>query len=116
MAEQRDLSSSPLMKTPKSQLTAEPPSIKKDSNLQKKIFYTQRQRRSHYKTVGGVLSQYNQIPYPPGGQPTNWKITISQRVSNRRESSEPHVRLPSVGVWHWQEEPPEHLALKASGA
>ena len=32
------------------------------------------------------------------------------------ENSEPHVRFPHLGVWHWEEEPPEHLVLKASGA
>ena len=47
--------------------------------------------------AGGALSRYNQIPYPPGGQLTNWKIIILQRFSHRSESSEPHVRLPSLG-------------------
>ena len=66
--------------------------------------------------VGGVHSQYNQIPYPPGGWPKNWKIIISQRFSHRSESSELHVRLPSLGVWNQEEESPDHLALKASKA
>ena len=66
--------------------------------------------------VGGVHSWYNQIPYPPSGWPTNWKIIISQRLSHRHESSEPHIRLPSLGVWHQEEKPPEHLAVKDSGA
>ena len=35
--------------------------------------------------------------------------------SHRSESSEPHIRLPSLRIWHWDEQPPEHLALKASG-
>ena len=35
--------------------------------------------------------------------------------THRSESSEPHVRFPSLGVWHQEEEPPEHLALKTSG-
>ena len=48
------------------------------------------------------------------GQSTNWIIIILQRVSCRSESSEPHIRLPSR-VWH-QEEPPEHMVLKASRA
>ena len=59
--------------------------------------------------------QYNQIPCSPGRRPTNWKIIISQRFCHRSESSELHVRLPSLGVWHQEEEPPEHLALKARG-
>ena len=74
----------------------------------------QRQRRSHNKMVGGALLQYNQIPYLLGGLPTNWKIIISQKFSHRSESSEPHFRVPSLGVWHWGEKPPEHLTLKAS--
>ena len=36
MAEQKDLSSPPLMKTPKSQLTAEQPSTKKTGTYQKR--------------------------------------------------------------------------------
>ena len=48
--------------------------------------------------VGGALSWYKQIPYPTGEQPTNWKITISQRLSYRSESSESHLRFPSLGV------------------
>ena len=42
----------------------------------------------------------------------DWIIIILQRLSHRSESSEPHVRLPSLEVWHWKEEPQEHLALK----
>ena len=60
--------------------------------------------------------RYNHIPYPPGGLPTNWKIIITQRFSHRSESSEPQARLLSLGVWHQEEEPLEHLALKASRA
>ena len=89
---------------------------KKDWNLPKKIFYFQRQRRSHNETVGGEHSQYNQMPYPLGGWPTDWKIIILQRFSHQNESSEPHLRLPSLGVCHWEEEPPDHLALKTSRA
>ena len=87
---------------------------KKDWNLPNKICYVQTQR-SHKKMVGGALSQYNQIPYPPDGQPTKWKITISQRFSHGSER-EPHIRLSSLGVWHQEEEPPEHVPLKARGA
>ena len=63
----------------------------------------------------GALLQYKHS-HILDGQPTELKITISQRLSQRRESSEPHLRFPILGVWHWEEEPPEHLALKASGA
>ena len=43
------------------------------------------------------------------------KIIIPQKFTHRSESHEPHVRLPRLGVWHWEEEPAEHMALKASG-
>ena len=42
------------------------------------------------------------------------EIIIPQKFSLRSESSEPHVRLPSLGVWQWEEETPENLALKVS--
>ena len=32
------------------------------------------------------------------------------------ESPEPQVRLPSLTLWHQEEESSEHLALKAGGA
>ena len=32
------------------------------------------------------------------------------------ESSEAHIKPLCVGIWYWEKEPPEHLALKASGA
>ena len=46
--------------------------------------------------------------------PQTEKIIILQRFYHRSESSKPHIRVTSLGVWHG-EEPPEHLALKASG-
>ena len=66
--------------------------------------------------VGGGNSRYKSNPIP-----LRWAIhklgkIIVQRFSHRSESSEPHVRLPSPGVSHQEDEPPDHLALKASGA
>ena len=58
---------------------------------------------------------YNQIPYNLDGRLTNWRIMILQKFFHRSESSEHHIRLPSLGVQHQEEEPPEHLALKVSG-
>ena len=75
-------------------------------------FSQYRQILYHMSHQGGMFSWYNHIPYL---LPTNWKVIISQRFSHRSESFEPQVRLPSLGMWHWEEEPPEHLALKASG-
>ena len=63
---------------------------------------------------GGAITQYK--------QPHTWqvglgcKVTISQKLTHRSESSEPHVKSPCLGIWHWEKEPPEHLALRASGA
>ena len=64
--------------------------------------------------VGVAPLWYNQIPSPSGGWPTSWRIIILQKFSHRSESSEPHARLPCIGFWHQEEEPSEHLALKAS--
>ena len=50
------------------------------------------------------------------GSSTDWKLTGSQRLTYRSESSEPHIKPSHVGIWHWEKEPLEHLALKASGA
>ena len=50
------------------------------------------------------------------GSPTDWKVTGSQRLTYRRESSEPHITPSHAGIWHWEKKPLEHLALKASGA
>ena len=60
--------------------------------------------------------QYKQPHTSRVGSSTDWKVTGSQRLTCRSESSEPHIKLPRVGIWHWEKEPPEHLALKASGA
>ena len=51
--------------------------------------------------VGRADLWYNQIPYSPGGWPTNWRIIIWQRFSHRSESSEPHIRLPSPASGRW---------------
>ena len=50
------------------------------------------------------------------GSPTDWELIGSQRLIYRSDSSEPHIKLSRVGIWHWEKEPWEHLALKASGA
>ena len=50
------------------------------------------------------------------GSPTDWKLIGSQRLTYRNESSELHIKISCVGIWHWEKEPLEHLALKASGA
>ena len=47
--------------------------------------------------------QYNQIPYPLDGQPTNWKIIILQRFSHRNEIYGLRIRLLSLGIWSWED-------------
>lgn len=64
--------------------------------------------------VGVAHWQYDQIPSHPGG-PTVKNHCIAD-VFHTGESSEPCARLPSPGVQHREEAPPEHLALKGRGA
>lgn len=51
---------------------------------------------------------------------TRWMIhklknSYTTEVLHRSESHEPHVTLPSLGVWQQYEKAPENLAWKASG-
>ena len=72
-------------------------------------------RRPHQK-VGREISRYKQ-PHTSGvGSSTDWKLTGSQRLTYRSESSDSHIKPSRVEIWHWEKEPPEHLALKTSGA
>ena len=50
------------------------------------------------------------------GSSIDWKLTGSQRLTYRSESSEPHIKPSHVGDPALGERAPEHLALKASGA
>ena len=54
--------------------------------------------------------QYKQPLTSRVGSSTDWKLTGSQRLTYRRESSEPHIKLTHVGLWHWEKEPLEYLA------
>ena len=83
--------------------------LKKDTLLQKK------KRRPHQE-VGGAISRYKQPHTSWGGTSTDWKLTGSQRLTYRSERSEPHIKPSRVGIRHWEKEPLEPLALKASGA
>ena len=66
---------------------------------QKEIIpHIQGQRRSRSKTVGEAQSWQNQIPYPLGGWPTKMRLIITKKFSQCCEGSEPHVRLPSLGI------------------
>ena len=50
------------------------------------------------------------------GSPTDLRVTVSQRLIYRSERSETHIKPSHMGIWHWEKEPLEHLALKAGGA
>ena len=101
------------MSTPKSQQSAEQPSLKK-SETYKKISSTTKKKTTRH--IGAVDSWYNQIPYPAKWRTHKLEKNYITGFFHRNESSELHVRTPSLGVQHWEEEPPEHLALKVSGA
>lgn len=96
MGEQKDLNSPPLVKSPNLQLTAE---WKRLTPTKKDILYIHRRRRSHNEMIEGAHLWCNQISFLPGGQPTKWKIFISQRFSlGEWEFWAPHVRLPSLSL------------------
>ena len=63
-----------------------------------------------------MISWYKQPHTSRVGSSTDWKLTGSQRLTYRSESSEPHIKISCVGIWHREKEPLEHLTLKASGA
>lgn len=46
------------------------------------------------------------------GTCSKWRIIVVQKFSHKSKSSEPHVRFHSLRVLHWEDEPPEYLALK----
>ena len=56
---------------------------------------------------GSIMIKSN--PTAPGWVNHKLKTIISQSFFHRSESSEPHIRIPSLGVWHQEEELPEHL-------
>ena len=40
---------------------------------------------------------------------------ITEVLPQEWKSGATHIRFPSLGLWHWEKEPSEHLTLKASG-
>ena len=50
-----------------------------------------------------------------GGWPTKWKTIMPNKFSHYREDLEPHIRLPSLGMWQRDWESPGNLTLKARG-
>ncbi|XDA90983.1 hypothetical protein R6Z07F_020594 [Ovis aries] len=101
-------------KSTKLQLAVEQQSTGGCCNPPKKILHILRQRRSCSETIGRTQSRKYQIPYPLGGGPTNWRMIIPKMLSYCYEGSEPHVRLPSLGIQQRDWESPGNIALKAS--
>ena len=113
MAKQKDWRSTSLLKTTKFITNAHQSSTKWTGNLQKDILFQKTKKRPH-QDVGGVITRYKQPHTSRVGKTTDWKLTASQRLTYRSESSETRIKFPCVGIWHWEKEPPGHLALKAS--
>ena len=80
---------------------------KKSWDLPKKIPCTQRQRSSHNNKVWG--HNHNKMKLH-----SHWMDDKLENNSDRSESLKLNIRIPSLGVWKWEEEPPENLAFKAS--
>ena len=51
---------------------------------------------------------------PQNSRLTNRRIITIAEVLSRSEGSEPNTQLPIPGILHQEDEPPEHLVLKAS--
>ena len=82
-----------------------------DQKLKKDILL-QKNKRPHQEEVGAI-TQYKQPHTSQVVSPTDGKVSVSQRLTYRSESSEPHIKHQHVGICHWEKEPWEHLALKA---
>ena len=76
------------------------------------IPHVQRKSGSRNKIIGGVQSQWIQIPYPWVG---NWRTKIPKKFSHDCESSAPHIKEPSLRFSQRDLEFPGHLTLKGSG-
>lgn len=100
----------PLMKTPRSYLTAEQSSTKMTRTYQK-WYYISKNKEATTRQYEVCI--HNKIPYHPDGQPTNWNIYYRDCLT--RTETEPHIRLPRLRV-SFQKKSLKHLTLKNSGA
>ena len=69
---------------------------------------TSRGRRGNYVTKA--------TPYLPEGKLHRLECNYITETHLQEWEFWPHVKSPHLGIWNWGKEPPEHLALKASGA
>ena len=65
-----------------------------------------------WATVHGAAESWTQL----SNSAYKWGIIKLQNFCPRSEGPEPHKRLASPGFLHHEDEPPEHLAFKASEA
>ena len=72
-------------------------------------------RRSHNKT--GTMIRHRIVKInTPSGQPTHERVVTWHRFSPKSKKCEPHSRLPSLGVLHEDDKPPEYVASKVERA
>ena len=114
MAESKDMHSSSPARAPKLQLAVEQPLTGECCKPPKRIPHVQKQR-SHSKMVVGVQTQQNQIPYPPGGWPTDWRTIIPKKFSHYCKHSRLHIRLHNLGVRQRDREFPGIWLWRAAG-
>lgn len=109
MAAEKAWSSPSLANTPKPQPTAEQSSKNRLDAAKTDILPSETD--NHIETAGGLLEQHEQSHTCRACNP-DWKGSPPSRSGR----SQPHIRFPRLGAWQWEEEPPEHLALRASRA
>ena len=98
------------MGTPQSQLSKQP-SVKKTTTYQKTSSITKDTNKEPHKVGRRIYIIKSHNP----GWVTPPKHYIAEAFQ-RSEKSEPHIRLPSSGIMHQENEPSEHFALKARRA
>ena len=109
----RTLSSPTLRRTPKSQWTDEQPSVKKDWDLPKKLFFFSSKdiKKEFNEMVGGAHSWYNQTPYLSEWATHKLGDNYITGVLSQSENSEPTLassasdsdvgRRSLQSIWLW---------------
>lgn len=80
-------------------------------DTQKDTLHPKTEKKPHQDGRRGAFTIWA-ILYLPGGKPTDGKITISKRLTNRVKTSKPHIKFPAwrsgIGrispksIWHWR--------------
>ena len=92
------------MKRTKLQPTPEQLSTKWTGKFQKDILLQKTDILLPHQEVAWTIMWYKQPHTSRVGSPTDWKVTVSQRVIYRRDCSEPQVKSPCLRTWHWEKE------------